>query len=343
MVMKMKRVGLFLLLLSGAVICHTQVQTAVLAAGERCVKVLIPSLYFFSILASWCIRSGLLRQMTSLWHSRHLNGYLLGVLLFSQIGGYPVGAQLLHGMRQAGIMTAEQESRMICVCMGCGPGFLLGTVCGRLSPGIGAWMMLSVMLPNLLIGIFLAWHVTLSDGEQQTSHGASALTEAVESAASAMLKICGMVLGMAALLGIAEEAGVFHIAGLLTPLSPERTAAALRTVAEVSCITEFMQQGGSLPMAAALLSFGGLCVHLQAAAITEGTLSWIPFWCIRGLCAVLSYGICRAGLMLLFPEVLPASIAYQDNVQAACEESVVPGMMLMMMSFLLLRRTAEKN
>lgn len=336
--MKQKLFGVVLFLcMIGAVICHAGVQAEVLKAGERCVRVLIPSLYFFSILAACCVRSGLLCRISAgkkLWS---MDGYLLTVVIFSQLGGYPVGAQLLHAMRMNGTIPAEQERRLLCICMGCGPGFLLGTVCNRLSPGLAAWVMLSVCLPNLLLAWFLTKGETVP-GAGKCS-GVRLLTESVESAASAMLKIAGMVMGMAAVLGILEETGLFGLLGGFTSV-PERTVSFLKTIAEVSCVTEFLQNGGSLPAAAALLSFGGICVHLQAAAICEGNLSWLRFWGIRALCSVMTYAICLSGIRLLFPDAVPTSLMMQQQA-AVCGGSVLPGICLLVMSVLLLKRQSR--
>lgn len=331
-----------LLLMSGAVMCHEGVQMAVLSAGERCVRVLIPSLYLFSILAACFVQSGILEDLSSGRRFLRTDGYLLAVELFSLIGGYPVGAQLLHGMRRQGILTEKQERRMLGVCFGCGPGFLLGTVCGRLPMQAGLWMMFSVSLPNLIVFLILARDEVLPKQMQSNRNaGAALLTGSVESAASAMLKICGMVIGVGAVLGILEQMGVFDLIGRTFPAPLELTVTFLKTVSEVSCITEFMQNGGSLPMAAALLSFGGLCVHLQAAAICEGNLSWIRFWAVRILCSMMAYGICRIGMLFLFRGIQSASLTVAEPVLSG--ESAVPGVCLLMMSAMLLQRSARRK
>ncbi|MDE5565154.1 MAG: hypothetical protein K2I93_08345, partial [Oscillospiraceae bacterium] len=142
-----KKIWIVLAAALAAMVWHVQVSAGVLAAGERCVRVLVPSLYLYSILAAVCTKSGLLAAKG--------RGGLAAVLLFSQFGGYPVGAQLLHGMRKNGCLTAEEERWMLCVCIGCGPGFLLGTVCSQMPLRAGLWMLLSVSLPNLLAGVLL--------------------------------------------------------------------------------------------------------------------------------------------------------------------------------------------
>lgn len=333
--------AVLLLFAAAAIVCHNGVQTAVLDAGKRCVLILIPSLYFFSILAACCVRSGILGGLAGK-RLFGVDGYILAVVLFSQAGGYPVGAQLLHTMQRCGSISAEQERRLLCICMGCGPGFLLGTVCSRLPLGAGLWMMLSVTLPNLLLVWYLAGDIALTELYSRPASGALLITGSAESAASAMLKICSMVTGVAAVLGILEEMSVFRFIPEILPFAPAQTGSFLKAAAEVSCITEFMQNGGSLPMAAALLSFGGICVHLQMAAICEGNLPWWRFWAVRLACSAMAYGICRVGMLFLFPDVVSAALIGQNHA-AVYKGSIVPGLCLLLMSVMLLQSKSRKN
>lgn len=342
--MKMKRIlygGVLFLLMIAAIVCHSGVQLDVLEAGKRCVLILIPSLYLFSILAACCVRSGFLESFAGK-KLCGVDGYLLAVILFSQVGGYPVGAQLLHTMRTDGIISAEQERRLLCICMGCGPGFLLGTVCSRFPLSVGLGMMLSVTLPNILLIWYLAGDLRLQRIGSRSVSGALLVTESVESAASAMLKICGMVIGLAAVLGIMEEMRLFNWVSGVLPFPQESTTAFLKTLAEVSCITEYLQNGGSLPLAAALLSFGGICVHLQLAAICEGNLHWCSFWVIRLLCSAMTYGICRIGMFFLFPDVVSVAVLEQNHA-AVYEGSAVPGLCLLLMSLMLLAKHSKSR
>ena len=258
------------------------------------------------------------------------NGLLWGILIFSQIGGYPVGAQLLHELERSGELSRAQEKRLLCVCFGCGPGFLLGTVCTGCSTLLTLWVMLSVILPNLLLSPLVMRGITLHDTMPKGTPLAQQITEAAESAANAMLKVTAMVLAFAALMGIGEGMDVFA-------LIPEKTAAGIQSVLEVSCVTKLLASGGSLPFAAACLSFGGVCVHLQAAAICGGSVDWIRFWLFRTAAAALSYVICSVGVRWVFRDVLPASLPVTHTELTT--GSILPGACLLVMSVLLLRES----
>lgn len=343
---------LFLMLLAGTLRYRHEVTAAILDAGNRCIQVIIPSLYLFSILAAFCVRSGVLEILAAPLErfSRnilHMDGSILMVLLFSQTAGYPIGTQLLERLYEKGKLGSIQRDWLLCVCFGCGPAFLLGTVGGvlRLSPLCAMLLMLSVSLPNLLFALLLARRCPFqrdAASECSLTFRAAELTESVEQAAAAMLKICSMILMFSGISGLVKGSGVL---GILTQTVsflgiPKATAEPLLlTFLEISNLTEFLQQGGSLPMAAALLSFGGICVHLQNAAICGGAFPWRKFLCIRMLAAACSYLLCAVTVGCCFGGQLPAVLQIPPHYQAEMTtRGTIPVVCLILMSMLLLRK-----
>ncbi|MCR5718183.1 MAG: hypothetical protein K6F80_04010 [Oscillospiraceae bacterium] len=310
-----------ILLMLTAAVCHQAVRCSILTAGKRCLTVLIPSLYFFSMLSVFAVRSDGLRALCG------KKGLPLGILLFSQIGGYPVGAQLLHEAARSGEICKEDEKRLLCVCFGCGPGFLLGTVCSGLPLHLTLWVMLSVMLPNLLLAPLFLRGFQPKECKPPKLPFVQLLTGTAESAADAMLKITAMILAFAALMGLLEGLNLFT-------LLSEQTAQTIRSLLEVSCVTELLQVGGTLPTAAACLSFGGICVHLQLAAITGG-MDWLRFLLTRLCTSAMTYLICFAGMKWLFCGVTSVFLpAVQPQWTTG---SILPGACLLLMSVMLLR------
>ena len=138
-----------LLLFSGAVYFHEQVGDSILNAGERCILVILPSLYFFSVLAAFCVKSGFLEILAKPFGK---DAVLWLTVFFSQIGGYPVGAQLLHNLYQEGRISRNLEQKLLCACVGCGFGFLFATVGGSTRNALLIWLILSIPnFPNLPI------------------------------------------------------------------------------------------------------------------------------------------------------------------------------------------------
>lgn len=333
-----------ILLFAAAVFFHTEISAAITAAGIRCVTILIPSLYLCSVLAAFFVRSGILEYIAIPLHkcSRkflHMDGDVLIILLFSQIAGYPVGAQLLRQMQEKDA-TCRTEM-LLPVCFGCGPAFLTGTVCviTGMPPAAVGVLFLSIILPNLLLALVLAWRMDLRRKESlrpMLSLHAQTFTASVESGASAMLKICSMVLVFSAVMGMAEGVS----AKFLDAQSLPEIAA---SILEISNITEYLRNGGSLPMAAALLSFGGICVHLQNVAIFGEKFPWNTFWRIRIPAAVCTYGICHIGLAWLYDGTSqPAFLSANPYHPMMTAESIVPSICLLVMSFLLLQKQEQQ-
>lgn len=339
---------LCIFLFMSAILCRTEIAEAIIAAGTRCVLVIIPSLYLFSVLAAFCIRTGILEALSAPLNGfcrkfLRTDGIFVVILLFSQLAGYPVGAQLLQQMRVKHDLPPALMRRLLCCCFGCGPAFLFG-MCSGFPRRLAALLMLSVILPNVLLGLFL-----IRGGRMHTAANISAdstdLTAAVESAAAAMLKISSMILLFAALSGMLggfaclRRAGEFaaELSGCPSALVQSGCAA----VMEISSLTEFLRQGGSLPAAAALLSFGGICVHLQNAAICGGEFPWRKFLLVRICCAFCTYWLCRAGLWLSGDAVSPVFCEFHPYSTALTENSVLPLLCLLVMVLLLLDRLSQ--
>jgi hypothetical protein len=189
--------------------------------------------------------------------------------------------------------------------------------------------MLSVILPQLLLAPLFLHGCVLQDALPRKRPFAEQITQAAESAADAMLKVTAMILAFAACMGIMEGMGLFA-------LLPERAAVCVRAVLEVSSVAELLPAGVSLPFAAACLSFGGICVHLQTAAI-GGAPDWVRFWLFRLTVSAMTYGICLFGVRCLFRGCIPVSLAAVQP--AVTTGSILPGLCLLLMSVMLLRKT----
>ena len=318
-----------ILLISGMVICfsgavyfHQQTGREILNAGERCITVILPSLYLFSVLASFCVKSGFLELCAKPFRK---DADLWLIVFFSQIGGYPVGAQLLHSMYQEGKISEIQEQKLLCACVGCGFGFLFATVGGNVRTALLLWLILSI--PNfLLAGIFIRSEVSRNQKTEfpERKPFSVLLTESVETGASAMLKICGMILAFGAFMGMLEG---------LTGGIP----AVIRSILEISSLSDYMRNGGALPIAVSLLSFGGICVHVQIASVSENHIRWGIFWICRLLVSVSSGLLCAFSMKFLFPESVPVFLS-ETRISVHSTPSMIPACCLAVMSVFVLKK-----
>ncbi len=313
-----------LLFFSGAVYFHEAVGREILNAGTRCIFVILPSLYLFSVLAAFCVKSGFLELLSEILQKVLKFNSVWLVVLFSQIGGYPVGAQLLHSMYQEGRISQEQEENLLCSCMGCGFGFLFAIVGGNMRVALVLWLVIT--MPNLLLAGFFLRSVPEVRKNKMTERKTFSvlLTESVENAAAAMLKICGMILAFGACMGILNG-----LTGKLNQI--------IASILEISNVSEYMRNGGTLPVVAGLLSFGGLCVHFQIAAICENHICWMKFLLCRIFTAVSAGLLCRFCLPYLVPESVPVFLTV-PLTPAYSTENAVPACCLAVMSVFVLKK-----
>lgn len=325
------------------------VTEAMLTAGTRCVLVIIPSLYLFSVLSAFCIRTGLLNAAACPIHRLcrkflRTDGIFLLIWLFSQFAGYPVGVQLLAQLQEREHLPQAQCDRLLCCCFGCGPAFLLGLICKNTEVPqiIPLIMMLSIILPNFLLALWLLRGCTVSQSRQVRVLSTD-FTSAVESGAAAMMKICAMILLFSAVTAIFGELfrSVGEYAAAMTGIAPMRLQACCGAILEISSLPEFLASGGSLPEAAALLSFGGICVHLQNAAICGGNFPWRRFFVTRCCCAAASYLLCRTALCFCEIPMQTVFLSTHDYTAALTQDSVLPLLCTALMAFVVLERAGN--
>ena len=152
----------------------------------------------------------------------------------------------------------------------------------------------------------------------------AALSRAVSESMDALLAICGFVALFSALL---------QAANALSLPQPWLTGAA--ALLEVTSACGALHQTAPLPVLAAVIAWGGVCVHCQIAPyLAEAKLSLVRFWGGRTLHAALSFLCCRA---LLAVVRLPADVlAEAAAFRPAAQENYLLSFCMLMMCVLLL-------
>lgn len=270
---------------------------------DICLKVLVPSLFAFMVLADFSVKTGMLDLLLKPF------GWLCGklfkidrslgpVVLMSLLGGYPVGAKLLTDLVQEGRLSRPDAERMLCFCVNSGPAFVIGSVAVPLfgDTRIGFLIFASHLLAFFTVGILSGigkerFSLPL---QRETPPYSAALVGSVSSATRAMVNICSFVLVFSALIGLLRLTGVLGLAGdALSRLLPRPVAEALLIgVLEVTNGTNAcagISGPAALLAATALTAFGGLCVQMQVTAIvSRAKLSMKPFFRFRLLYAAVS-------------------------------------------------------
>lgn len=316
-----------IMLITGAIFYHNAVLASICTAGERCVRVIVPSLYMMSVLMGILSGCGTLTWIAAPFRRRYPDAEVFLILLLSQIGGYPIGVQLLHRLQKDGRISRQHEAALSGSCFGCGPAFLLGVFRGNCRIQLIVWI--AAILPNLLLGsIYLHQNRgILLESNNTLNRTPQYFQNAVENAASSMLKICSMILIFAAFL-TTVECGIYDMFSCRFP-------SWLYSFLEISNVTEYLRQGGTLPAAAAMLSFGGVCVFLQNTVICEGNTAWKFFLICRAAAAAASFFFCQAAMAVWGGGSVMTELVHSANCTMQ-EPNPVPGICLLLMSVLVL-------
>lgn len=282
-----------------------------------CSSAVIPSLFPLMALSVFICRSSAseflslaFKPLTKLFHIPACCG---GILLCSAVGGYPAAAKCINDLVIAGSLDRKTASRLLCFCVNAGPPFLISVigagVFGNLSTGIllfGAQMVSSV-----LIAIFLSFFqkpsaLKSSNEKKLFPSSAACLSDSIISAAESCFRMCAFILIACGISELAKEP--LSASALQNPYCK----AALYSFFEV---TSGSFSCGNIPgsagviAAGAAVSFSGLSVILQIAAVTdESRIPLKPFLISRPVHAALTAALLK--LFFLLPGTAAESFAF---------------------------------
>ena len=313
-----------------------------------CLQTLIPSLFGCMALSNLLMGSGaadwLGGRLAPLCTLLRMPPAALSIFLISQIAGYPVGALLLRRAAGSGSLTEQDAARLSCVCFGCGPAFAVGLAGVQLfgSPCIGWALLLSCCTANLLLALLLKRVGSPTPPDSPCVRlRAAELTDAVSAAMRSLAQICGMVLLFGILLCLAELLGITALLVRLGEAAgvPAQTVRALTAAA--ADITQLaalcrcgLPAGVLLPLTAALLSFGGICVHWQCLALGVSGMSPLRLLLLRLAAALAAAAVMRMLLPLLPLSDAAAVFAHRTAVSET--GSVLPALLIVCSGFPLL-------
>lgn len=357
---KRKIVQTMMILLVGLVCCVAfadTVQMRLTSAVERCLTILIPSLYAMMILAQCLTATGVwkivARPLRTLCQKLlHLPNGCFALFLLSQIAGYPVGAGMLRNLYENDTLSKRDAERLLCVCYGSGPAFLLGLI--RQQPY--RYRLFGVMLFSQIFANFLLLVLQLhrcpiqlrKDADiKLQALSATMLVEATANAGKSLLLLCGIVLIFSGACGVCDAFGIFQLleqitisCGITVPIK-----VLWESVFEVTYAVQLaLPFAIEIPMLTGLLAFGGLCVMMQVRVAAGEIFSVKRFFACRIFAAILSAGICRLAMLPFY--WAEDTTTYQSTIQPMIpvvnQSGIFPACMLIMMTVLLLLEVWEK-
>ncbi|MDR0821015.1 MAG: hypothetical protein LBN40_00925 [Oscillospiraceae bacterium] len=283
------------------VIDGSGVITSVKNAAYVCLDTIVPSLFGFMFISTFLLNSGAYRIVLKpfcflLRPMLKMSDEQIAVFLLSVVGGYPVGVKLLSE-RDYPKKTSE---KMLGFCYCGGPLFLSGIIGASLFGdtrfGLYAYA------ANVAACFTLALFYKESEQETKPKHkdkydiSIRVFASSVTSAGYALFPVCFMILAFNSFIELTRFIGVD------SPL--------LYSLMEISNIKNAAM---SLPVAAAVSSFGGVCIVAQVAALCEGKFSLTRFLLMRIPAAALS-AVYTLLLMKLLGSPTVAAIARVEPV-----------------------------
>lgn len=308
-----------------------QVKSAVGEGINRCITIIIPSLYAMMAASAILLKSGVLstvgRCISPVTRRIFgLDGEYGAVFLFSLVSGYPVGAKMIYSMYTEGRLSKRTAEIMSGLCFGSGAAFIFG--CAASTAEIGGRILISNLAAELIMAVALSIYFRknpIAEKTRNTAVSADILTNSVASSGRALGDMCLCVVIFAVFAKMAEYCG----------LSVLFKGDLYKAVLDITAISEI---SADIPTTAALVSFGGVCVLFQISAIFRGKLSILPLVIMRICAAALTYLICR----VLQPFFISGAVGvFASGERLYREASPVPSVMLILMTGVVIAETAK--
>lgn len=274
-----------------------------------CLETVIPSLFLFTALTIFSLKSGLIAALGKILDpfSRlcfDLSGEQFSVMLASFVSGYPVGARLISELYKSNRVSEKKARKMLDFCVCAGPGFIVLAVGeGSLFSRADGYRLLIAHLLSAVLMAFLGRFVNKSNTEnapkQQLVTPAPlslTFTESVCDAARTMLSVSAFVVAFSGLGGIASSLQA-------TPIITKTIKAALEVTVGIGLFGR-----KQLPIIAFLLGFGGISVHFQVlSSVRELHYPYYRLLLSRAVHGALSFGMIIL-MELISPRVIDTAL-----------------------------------
>ena len=279
-----------------------------------CVGVVIPSLFFFSVLSDMLVSSGgaslLARPLRAVCKKLFgIGGRASEAILLGAICGFPIGTRCALSLYSRGELSRSETEHLLCFCNGPSTAFLINAVGISLfsSRRFGLLLCAAQMLSAVAVGVCMRVYfrngnsVEMPDfvppvsearpKRRMTERAVRAVTDAAES----MLVICSFVIFFSALTGVVRA--LLEKAGL-----GERASVLLLGIFEM---TGGVSGAALLPLplsavfVAALVGWSGFSVHFQMIALCKDKeLSFAPYFFAKLLGSVFCAFFVALGLYI---------------------------------------------
>lgn len=250
-----------------------------------CGRIIIPSLFPFTVCVLFIIKSGLTGKLDFLSPLTQkifgINGEKFSLFILSLIGGYPVGAKLIKETHNNGSITDKEAGIMLNFCINAGPAFIIGAVGTGImnSKKIGYFLFLSHIISSVMICILSRFIKTETKASQKKLFKSISFSDnlvlSTAEASGSVLNICSFVILFSTVNA--------YIEALYQSYPP------LKYLLLLSEVTNALLYTDNIYLISFLLGFGGFCVWCQVMSFIKGIrLNYPVFFLFRLLHGILS-------------------------------------------------------
>lgn len=269
-----------------------------------CINAVIPSLLPFMLVSSCIIKSNFSKPLGVLISKviTPLTGISPGgcvCFVTGILGGYGAGARAVCDSFRQGIISKKEAEKLLPFCNNAGPLFVIGTVgigfFASKSTGMLLWMvqlLTALVCVSFLGGNYAGKSESIRQAWKEYKNNKPSfgklVTQVATESGAAIVTACVFVITFSALAEVIPLGKYGYLSGIL-----EITRA----------VAQLARPGmTALPLISALIAWGGISVHFQASALSEGIFSMKNYYfgkIIEGLVAFILALMCLSDVNIL--------------------------------------------
>lgn len=265
-------------------ICKNSIANSIIL----CSRVLIPSLFPFSVCVLFIMKSGIIDKIKFLSPVTErifgLSVEAFSIMLLSMLGGYPIGAKLINNALSDGQLTEKDSGVMLNFCINAGPAFIISAVGDGIlhSNKLGYILLFSHIVSSFIICIFYSFICKKSYSATKIQvkkiSPADNFVLSASEGASVTINICSFVILFSAITAYIE-----HFSNTFTILKP---------ILYLTEVTLAVTKTNSIYLISFLLGFAGFCIWCQILSVGKNIkINFISFLLCRIIHGALSCGI----------------------------------------------------
>ncbi|MBQ8689238.1 MAG: hypothetical protein IJ515_02620 [Clostridia bacterium] len=234
------------------------------------VRVIIPSVFPFLLLSDFSMRFIRFEELrffrTAFEKLFKINGAALSAWVIGIIGGFPIGARLSLMMYENGKISKCECERLIVFANNASPGYVICAVGIGMRGSLrdGALLYCAAVLSSIICGMILGIRKGKTHNTDLIPWQNYIFSESVKDAAAVCLNITGFITAFSIISGLLEKLfGNPYILAFIIPFLEVGNAAVY--LSDLYILPEAL----TLALTGFALSFSGLCVTAQAAALIQ--------------------------------------------------------------------------